>query len=771
MDYDKDTGRLKNLTIDDSGQKIEDCLVTAVRIFCARTSSGFVSFLTDSGFVCAGRSGVDIAEGMTYRISGVCDIWNNKPQIKLRAIKEEISEEGDKALIASFLEENFEGIGKIVSRALADKYGIDVLKILSQSPDEAVTDIRGLSKETAMKACDKIVLAEDYFFIAIKLKMLGLSKAQIDLCFDMGLEDADEIKKNPYELYRRHIAGFETCDRIASSQDLEKVSSIRAQVAIGTALTELTYDSGSTCFGRDEVFTKVMSLMNQSSFAKISVRELEDVFAMGVGQGVEAKDIVCYKFEDGKCKGTLDGDKDARYASYEIFKAETSIKRRLEEFMARMVKVPLKEKSDKVMNDMAGRNGISLDEAQLQALYLCISSHVCVITGGPGTGKTTIMGILSEYFSANGISCALAAPTGRAAKRLSEATGKKATTIHRLLEVTAISEDSDKMIFNKNRQNPIDARVIIVDEMSMVDTILFDKLLDAAKDDATLIFIGDPDQLPAVGCGNILADLLSCRFIPSVKLDIVHRQQEGSNIAANAYRILEGRMPVSDDKEFTIMKADSDEQAADICLGLASKFADTDYVCLTPTKKDNVALGTVKLNSMMQQLITEEGSEYIVKGRNRFAKGDRVMQTRNNYSVEWLDPETGEERKGVFNGEIGKVFSIDPIEGAMTVEFDDGKFVRYKGKSLDEVDLAYAITVHKAQGCEFDNVIIALGKMNALLYRRRLLYTAVTRSKKKVVIIDSGDALARFIRSGAYDARATTLKGLLHLTDIKKGLT
>ena len=770
MEFDSDTRILKSLTLQDSGQKIEDCLVTAVRIFCARTASGFVSFLTDTGIVCAGKSSCDISEGGTYRISGVVDIWNNKPQIKIRSIKVEKSERAEIALVASYLEENFEGIGKAVAGQLAELYSRDAIKMLSENPDECAARVKGLSKETARKICDKIVLSEELHFQGLNLKLLGLSQGQIDLCFDMGLVDADEIRKNPYELFRRHIAGFDTSDRIAFEEGHDRISDLRAAVAVATALKDMSYDTGSTCFTREQVFNKTLSLMNQSPFDKVSPDELETIFSSGVDKAVEAKDAVCYVFDRDKCVGTVSDTSGACFASYDIFKAEANIKRRLEELMARIVKTPLKEKCDMVMNKIAGRYGITLDDAQLEALYLCLSCHVCVVTGGPGTGKTTIMGILAEYFKSNNISCALAAPTGRAAKRLSEATGEDARTIHRLLEVNGISEDSDKMFFTRCRQNPVEARVIIVDEMSMVDTLLFEKLLDATCEDATLILIGDPDQLPPVGCGNVLADLLSCSFIPSVRLDQVHRQAEGSSIASNAYRILDGQMPVSDDTEFIIKKASSDEEAMNICMGLSSRFAGTDYVCLTPTKKDNTMLGTVKLNSMMQDLASDEDVEFLRRGKLKFTKGDRVMQTKNNYSVEWLDPATGDTRRGVFNGEIGKVFSIDPIEGAMTVEFDDGKFVSYKNKSLDEVDLAYAITVHKAQGCEFDNVIIALGKMNALLHRRRLLYTAVTRGKKKVIIIDSGDTLSKFIRSRAIDVRQTTLRGLLHLTDIKKGL-
>ena len=318
--------------------------------------------------------------------------------------------------------------------------------------------------------------------------------------------------------------------------------------------------------------------------------------------------------------------------------------------------------------------------------------------------------------------------------------------------------------------------MIVIDEMSMVDTELFERLLDATDESTSLILVGDPDQLPSVGCGNVLRDLLSCRSVPSARLTFTHRQNDDSSIASNAYRILNGEPLNADGIDFEIIKTDDDEEAFGKVKEMVRGMRDEDTVFLTPTKNENVMLGTVKLNSMLQEMfVSEAGGKEDLPSVKRgssasFFEGDRVMQTRNDYSAEWLDPLTGETEQGVFNGEMGTVDGVDPIEGTMTVLFDDGKTVKYTKKMLEDIELAYAVTVHKSQGCEFENVIILLGKMNALLYKRNLLYTAVTRGRSKVTVIDSADTLSRFLRGTREEERSTSLKDLLAIIDHKRGL-
>ena len=463
------------------------------------------------------------------------------------------------------------------------------------------------------------------------------------------------------------------------------------------------------------------------------------------------------------------------------FSSELAIERRINEMLKTKTDPPSRDESDRIMKDVASDMGIIPDRSQLDALYLCMYSPISVITGGPGTGKTTIMGILGEYFKRNKISCVFAAPTGRAAKKLSEACGSEASTIHRLLGVRKTVSDDDgslpddragqynSLLFVHGKDNPIICRVIVIDEMSMVDTMLFRHLLDATDKGTSIILVGDPDQLPSVGCGNVLSDLLSCRSVPAIRLDALHRQADDGTIASNAELILEGKEPVNSGPDFEIISCSSEEEAQETITRLIIEHKGEDLICLTPTKNENVALGTVRLNKMIQALEAKDDIKVLKRGQGLVLHvGDKVMQNKNDYSTEWIDPVTGEVLQGIFNGELGVISDIDPLKGSVTITFDEGKTAEYKGKLLENIDLAYAVTVHKSQGCEFDRVIIALGKMNALLYKRSLLYTAVTRGKMNVTIVECDGTLGKFLRAPKSDVRETCLRDLLKTVDHRR---
>ena len=295
----------------------------------------------------------------------------------------------------------------------------------------------------------------------------------------------------------------------------------------------------------------------------------------------------------------------------------------------------------------------------------------------------------------------------------------------------------------------------------MVDTMLMRHLLDATDKGTSIILVGDPDQLPSVGCGDILRDLLSCKSIPAIRLDALHRQADDGSIAANANLILEGNEPKSMGDDFEIISCKTEEEAQETIARLVLEHKNEDLICLTPTKNENVALGTVQLNKLIQALEVKDESLVL-------HIGDKVMQNKNDYSTEWIDPVTGEVLQGIFNGELGVISDIDPLKGSVTITFDEGKTAEYKGKLLDNIDLAYAVTVHKSQGCEFDRVIIALGKMNALLYKRSLLYTAVTRGKMNVTIVECEGTLGKFLRAPKGDTRETCLRDLLKTVDFRR---
>ena len=293
--------------------------------------------------------------------------------------------------------------------------------------------------------------------------------------------------------------------------------------------------------------------------------------------------------------------------------------------------------------------------------------------------------------------------------------------------------------------------------------MLFKILIDS------IILVGDPDQLPSVGSGDILRDLLSCNSIPKIRLDALHRQADDGSIAVNAGRILEGVAPERSGGDFEIISCKTEEEAQDTIARLVLEYKDEDLICLTPTKNENVALGTVQLNKLIQALEVKDELKVIKRGQSlTLHVGDKVMQNKNDYQTEWIDPVTGEVLQGIFNGELGVVSDIDPVKGSVTITFDEGKSAEYKGKLLENIDLAYAVTVHKSQGCEFDRVIIALGKMNMLLYKRSLLYTAVTRGKMNVTIVELEGTLEKFLKAPKGDTRETCLRDLLKTVDFRR---
>ena len=764
------------LSADDEGQQVTDLTVKAVKVFCPRTKSNFVSFMTDGRFMAAGTSKIDVIEGGTYVISGKVTLWNERVQVKLSSIKPADEDNNGIILTASFLADNITGLGKAVSTALVEEFGDEVLDVLLNDPEQASEKIRTLTKEKAMSFCDIVTENEKFFREGLAAKKLGLTQEQIKLLYGIGELSVDKIRENPYVLLSKGIADFALCDRIAMESGFDTNSQIRAAAAISAAAEAVCDETKSTKLRPVQVRKKAFTMLNAGECKKLSSDEFSEIYPQACSMAIENKEITVFTFKDDKCTATDPLDTEAFISPMHYFKAEAAIKKRVEKFLSMKVRAPLKADSDRIMSVYADRIGIVLDEAQLKALHLCMYCPLCMITGGPGTGKTTIMGILAEYFRDKDISCVFAAPTGRAAKRLAESTGSPAATIHRMLGIRPADDLTGNTFFIHDHNDTIKARVIVIDEMSMVDTELFERLLDATDDSTSLILVGDPDQLPSVGCGNVLGDLLSGKSIPSARLTFTHRQNDDSSIAANAYRILNGEPLVADGIDFEIIKTANDEEAFDRVKAMVRGLKGEDAVFLTPTKNENVMLGTVKLNAMLQELfVSEAGGKDELPSVKRgssaaFFEGDRVMQTRNDYSAEWLDPATGETEQGVFNGEMGTVDSVDMIEGTMTVVFDDGKTVKYTKKMLENIELAYAVTVHKSQGCEFEHVIILLGKMNALLYKRNLLYTAVTRGRSKVTIIDSADTLARFLKGFREEERSTSLKDLLKIVDHKRGL-
>lgn len=778
----KKPGDSKTLTlsVDDIGSEITDQKVTCIKVFCPRKANDFVSFLCDGRFTVAGKSKVDIVEGGTYIISGKVTEWNNRPQVTLKKITAD-EDAGESLIIASFLADNVKGLGKALSESLAEMFGREILKVLTETPEIAASKIKGLSVERAIEICDCLVEDFDFYEQGLEARLLGFSQAQIKLLKNLGRLDCGNIRKTPFDLMGHGIAGFDLLDRIASSEGVSEVSAERIAAAVYQACITLHEDTKSTSLKPLDVRKRAFEYANNRE-AKLTSEQFSGVFREAAEFAIDAKQIAVFKYDSGKCAICDVEDPDARFATMSYFTSELAIERRINQMLKTKTVPPARDESDRIMRDVASDLGIIPDRSQLDALYLCMYSPISVITGGPGTGKTTIMGVLGEYFRRNKISCIFAAPTGRAAKKLSEACGSEASTIHRLLGVRKTIESDDEellpadragqynsLLFVHGKDNPIHCRVIVIDEMSMVDTMLFRHLLDAADKGTSLILVGDPDQLPSVGCGDILRDLLSCGSIPKVKLEALHRQSDDGSIASNAGLILEGHKPKCMDKDFEVISCGSEEEAQETIVRLMLEHKEEDLICLTPTKNENVLLGTVQLNKLIQSLEVKDDLKVIKRGQSLVLHvGDKVMQNKNDYSTEWIDPVTGEVLQGIFNGELGVVTDIDPLKSSVTITFDEGKTAEYKGKMLENIDLAYSVTVHKSQGCEFDRVIIALGKMNPLLYKRSLLYTAVTRGKMNVTIVELEGTLAKFLRSPKGDTRDTCLRDLLKTVDYRR---
>ena len=440
-----------------------------------------------------------------------------------------------------------------------------------------------------------------------------------------------------------------------------------------------------------------------------------------------------------------------------------------EEFIAARLSVLLKYAppsefmAEQEIDYIETRQGIRYEENQRLAIKMSLENGIMVLTGGPGTGKTTTLNAMIKILAGKGLEIALAAPTGRAAKRMSELTGCEAKTIHRLLEVEW--DENDRQKFARNEKNPLSCDVLIIDEMSMVDVLLFEAVLRALRLGCRLIMVGDADQLPSVGAGNVLADVLEAGCVPAIRLSKVFRQAMESLIISNAHRIIAGEPPVLDCKTsdfFMLRQADSFNAGQLVCELCAERLPRaygfnpiTDIQVLCPSRM--MELGSRNLNNLLQLRLNplKKGMKKIVFKGFELREGDKVMQIKNNYDILWT-ADSGENGSGVFNGDIGILEKIDPPSGVVQVRFDD-RLATYYNENLGELDLAYAMTIHKSQGSEFECVILpVLDAPQKLLYRN-LLYTAVTRAKRLLIAVGSRELLQKMVQNNRKTLRYTSL--------------
>lgn len=635
------------------------------------------------------------------------------------------------------------GIGPATAKKIIERFGENSFDVLENQP-ERLADIKGISLK---KAKDISKIFNEQFAvrqIMISLERFGMTTHECLEAYKLyGANAVDMIKANPYALCSDIIGmGFERADAIASALPEPPDRAYRVSAGI-VHVVKYNLNNGHTCVPRKKLIAPSSGLLEAD----------EDTIEAAIDALVES----------GRLISQMMNGKEFLFLP-QIYSAEKIAAQRI----LVMTKFPpagrvtVEEDIEKIEKE----ENIHYESKQREAILTAANKGILILTGGPGTGKTTALNGILKLFELDGIDVALTAPTGRAAKRMSEITGKEAKTIHRLLEVEW--DKHDRPYFSRNARNPISAGAVIVDELSMVDISLFASLLDALPLGCRLIMVGDSDQLPAVGAGSVLHDLILSGVLPVVELKEVFRQAMQSRIVTNAHKIVSGQMPELHDKnnDFFFMKRnsayDTAVTVAELCtvrLPKAYSYSPiNDIQVLCPSRKGET--GTVSLNKRLQAVINPPSPEKkeLQSGSRIFREGDKVMQIKNNYNIIWT--KDSEEGTGVFNGDIGTVKKIDKANGCLAVWFDDKEAV-YSTDNLQELEHAYAITVHKSQGNEFNAVVIpVMGVVPQLCYRN-LLYTAVTRAKKLMVMVGSEKQIRDMVENNTRSKRYSALKFFL----------
>lgn len=672
---------------------------------------------------------------------------------QLKAISFKASIPNDIVSLERYLSSGaIKGVGPSIAHKIIQTFKDDTKRVIEEEP-ELLSKIKGISGKKAQDIAYQFEEKRDLRDAMIFLSQYGINGT---LAVKLYKVYEDEIyyiiKQNPYKLSEdvRGI-GFKTADEIARKVGIEKDSEFRIKSAVEYILY-LNAEKGNT-------YMKVMDLFNETKFL-LDIEIENDYFETLLSNMVIDRRI--------KIEHSTDV-----YLNY-YYKVEAEVAKRLLSINASVADLNYEKSTVENFEKFFKEKNILLDEMQLLFIKKSIENGVSILTGGPGTGKTTTINGIIQFFGAKNLKISLAAPTGRAAKRMSEATGYEAKTIHRLLEVNGVVDDKDASShgeFLRNEENPLETDVVIVDEMSMVDISLFNSLLKAIPLNCRLVMVGDIDQLPSVGPGNVLHDIIASERFSTVKLEKIFRQAMESDIVKNAHKVNNGEKIKLDNKSsdfFFIEESDAMHITARIWRLLSQKlpkYVDaktSDIQVITPMKKGN--LGTYKLNEDLQRALNPKAinkKEYELPNGKILREHDKVMQNKNDYKLDWIIKgmydipiETG---KGVFNGDIGEVIEIDKLNKKVEVLYDENRYVKYDFTDLDEIELAYAITIHKSQGSEYPAIVIPILDVPRLLSNRNLLYTAITRAKKCVVIVGSEKALNYMIQNKNEVRRQTGL--------------
>ena len=648
------------------------------------------------------------------------------------------------------------GIGEKMAKRIVDKFGVDTLEIIQNTP-ERLTEVEGIGMKKVKQIQESYEENRELRNIIIQLSPYGITPNYCLRIYKKYKEKSLEvINKNPYKLAEEvRGIGFRIADDIASKIGIDKYSSDRIMQGILFTLNQ-SLGSGHTYLPKRVLIEQSVKILGvEPTFVENGIIDLaysQKVHLENKNGEILVYLMMYYICENGVCKEIV------KLSQHEI----KDLKINIDE------EIKIVEKED----------GISLANNQILAVKEAINNGVTIITGGPGTGKTTTINTIIKIFENNDQKVVLCAPTGRAAKRMSETSNKEAKTIHRLLEM-GFATDSDELTFFKDEEDPIDADVIILDEASMVDVILMYNLLKAIKLGTRLLLVGDSDQLPSVGAGNVLKDIIDSGVIKTVRLDEIFRQARESMIVVNAHKINNGEPLFLNvkNKDFFFLRKNTNEEILNEIIGLVSerlpKFYNFDKLkdiqVLTSMRKGD--LGVTNLNIELQKYLNPPNK---YKQEEEFAKrtfrvGDKVMQIRNNYTKKWETEDKSDNGEGIYNGDIGYIFHIDKDKKTVFVLFDKVKIASYKYDELDELDHSFCTTIHKSQGSEFPVVVIPIVWAPPMLLSRNLLYTAVTRAKKLVVLVGDVKYLEQMIKNNRINDRYSNLSYKLNKF-IKEGL-
>ena len=732
------------------GQTVEVVTGYVEHIVFRNEENGYTVFRleNDGGEVtCVGNFNF-ISEGEMMELKG--EYTNHSVYgVQLKVVSHTLKEPEDVVSIERYLGSGaIKGVGAALAGRIVKKFREDTFRIIEEEP-ERLAEIKGISERKAREISEQVEEKKDMRKAMIYLQKYGISnRLAAKIYREYGMDVYRVLEENPYQLADNiEGIGFKTADEIAARIGIHTDSDYRIKSGLFYTLQQAVSE-GHVYLPQEELLRRAGILL------EVEIRDIE-------------KHIMDLCIERKTVMKEREGEVRIYPAHYYYLELNTAKMLHDLDIDCDMPEDLMEARLRKVEES----EQIELDPMQHRAVIESIKHGLLVLTGGPGTGKTTTINTMLRFFDSEGMSILLAAPTGRAAKRMTEATGYEAQTIHRLLEVNVNPEDENSIGgFLRNRQNPLEADVIIIDEMSMVDLPLMHALLSAVVPGTRLILVGDMDQLPSVGPGSVLRDIISSRRFPVVTLTRIFRQAGESDIVVNAHKINAGEPVVLDNKSrdfFFLRRQDADVIIGVVIMLIQKKLPkyvhahQNEIQVMTPTRKG--LLGVERLNGILQRYLNPEQpgkAEREINGR-LFRVGDKVMQIKNNYQLEWeVSTKFGltvDKGTGIFNGDMGIITDINKYTETLEVEFDECRRVKYGFDMAEELELAYAITVHKSQGSEYPAVIIPLLGGPRLLYNRNLLYTAVTRAKKCLTIVGSDTVFQEMIQNKNEQARYTSL--------------